>query len=184
MGFRFVEPRNAQSDVTGATMRKRRFLPSEVRPIGGRDETICSLHREIDRLFDDFHVGFDMPTPFADLRPNDGFVRPQIDMTESKTAVEVTVELPGVSHEDIEVTVTDNILLIKGEKALERTDDQADTHIVERSFGRFRRSVALPCDVAADNVNASFVDGVLKIELPKPPEHTVKSQRIEIKPAA
>lgn len=165
-------------------MRKRRFLPSEVRRIGGNDKTLRSLHREIDKLFDDFHVGFDLPTPFAGLRPNDGFVRPQIDMTESETAVEVTVELPGVSHEDIDVTVSDNVLVIKGEKSLEQTDDQADAHMVERSFGSFRRSVALPCDVAADNVKASFSDGVLKIVLPKPPESTTKSQRIEIKPAA
>lgn len=157
----------------------RSYLPS----LFGRDgESLGSLFREVEKAFDDFSrrgpfAGLGAGTPFA------GPMAPKIDVSESKDAIDITAELPGVEEKDIDVTVADGVLTIKGEKKSERdeTDKDKNWHVVERSYGSFTRSIGLPFDPDMDRVEAKFEKGVLRVTLPKPAEVAKKQQKIEIK---
>ena len=105
---------------------------------------------------------------------------PALDIAERKDAYLVTVELPGVKLDDLEITLEDGLLTIQGERHF--TDDAADQnfHRVERRYGSFRRAITLPAHVMADEVEASFEDGVLRILVPKAEE--AKPKRIQVIP--
>jgi HSP20 family protein len=105
---------------------------------------------------------------------------PALDIAERKDAYLVTVELPGVKLDDLEITLEDGLLTIQGERHF--TDDASDQnfHRVERRYGAFRRSITLPAHVMADEVEASIEDGVLRILVPKAEE--AKPKRIQVNP--
>jgi HSP20 family protein len=105
---------------------------------------------------------------------------PALDIAERKDAYLVTVELPGVKLDDLEITLEDGLLTIQGERPF--TDDASDQnlHRVERRYGTFRRSITLPAHVMADEVEASIEDGVLRILVPKAEE--AKPKRIQVNP--
>lgn len=106
---------------------------------------------------------------------------PAMEVAETPDAYTVRVELPGVKTHDIEVTLQDDILTIKGKR--ERSEEHKDekVHLVERSYGEFVRSLRIPTDVKIDAVEASYKDGVLEVRLPKSEE--IKPRRIEVKVA-
>lgn len=138
-----------------------------------------SLQKEIDRVFDDFgHGSF---WPFADAGGVAARLSPSIDVSETDNAIEVTAELPGVEEKDIDVTLSNGMLTIKGEKRAEKEEKKKDYHLVERSYGSFHRSVALPEGVDTDKVEAHFDNGVLKVSVPKPAEARAASKKIAIK---
>ncbi len=164
-------------------MNMRPLLPfSWGQPDNGEDH-VQSLHKEIDRVFDEFHRGFGMPA----LKPGGPGLQtrlsPRLDMAESERMLEVSVELPGVAEQDIDVTIVDDVLTIKGEKKAEREDKGKDYHVIERSYGTFQRSVRLPFDADPQKVRAEFKDGILKIAVDKPSDVETKTQRIPIKSA-
>ncbi len=137
-----------------------------------------SLHREIDRLFDDFMRGFDVPL----LRGSEeGKILPDVDVAETDKEVQVTADLPGVDEKDLEVTLAEGVLTISGEKKSEREEKKKDYHRIERVFGRFERSIALPEGLAEDKVAATFKNGVLTVTIPKKPEAKKSSRKIPIK---
>jgi HSP20 family protein len=107
----------------------------------------------------------------------------KIDIAESKDAVDVTAELPGVDEKDLDVTLANGVLTIRGEKRTERNEQDKDKnwHVVERSYGSFSRAIPLPFDPDPAKVEAKFDKGVLHIHLPKPAEVAQKQQKIEIK---
>ena len=153
---------------------------------GGSDSNgapLHSLHREIDKVFNEFNRSFGFPRMSARSGDAGSFFSPSMDVVENADAVEITVELPGVPEKDVEVTMVDNVLTVSGEKKSETTEEKDDYRMVERSFGSFKRSLRVPFDVPADGVDAHFADGVLKIVLPKPPEVEAKTQKIAIKSA-
>jgi HSP20 family protein len=92
---------------------------------------------------------------------------PPVDVRETEDAFVVTAELPGLSREDIQITLENNILRVSGERKFERDEKQDNYHRIERSYGAFTRSFALPSQVDADRVQAAFKDGVLTITVPK-----------------
>jgi HSP20 family protein len=104
---------------------------------------------------------------------------PAVDVYEEKDEVVIKAEIPGLSKEDISVQVTDSTLTIKGEKKREEEVKEDDYYCCERSFGAFSRSVDLPCDVKADQVKASFKNGVLEVRMPKTEE--AKKRAITVK---
>jgi HSP20 family protein len=112
---------------------------------------------------------------------------PRIDIAESKDAIDLTAELPGVDEKDVDVTLADGMLTIRGEKKAERDEKDKDKnknwHVVERSYGSFSRTISLPFDPDSTKVKAEFEKGVLHIHLPKPAEVAKKQQKIEIKKA-
>ena len=127
--------------------------------------------REVDRLFDHFWGG--VPTGDG----TESTWSPSVDVTEAEDDIVVTAELPGVKSEDVKVTVDDNVLTIEGEKKKESESGEGRAHRLERSYGCFVRSFRLPA-VDADNVSASYSEGVLKVSLPKP--ETAKPKQISV----
>src|SRR5215203_2018940 len=105
---------------------------------------------------------------------------PALDISERKDAYLVTVELPGVEAEDLEITLEDGLLTIQGERHFAHDSSEQQFHRVERRYGAFRRSITLPAHVMAEGIQASFEDGVLQILVPKMEEATPK--RIQVRP--
>jgi HSP20 family protein len=105
---------------------------------------------------------------------------PALDISERKDAYLVTVELPGVEAEDLEITLEDGLLTIQGERHFAHDSSEQQFHRVERRYGAFRRSITLPAQVQAEQIEASFDNGVLQIVVPKMEEATPK--RIQVRP--
>jgi len=104
---------------------------------------------------------------------------PKLDVSETDAAVQVSAELPGLKQEEIEIEVLADTLHISGEKKDERVVNDHRFHAVERSFGRFDRTIALPAEVDSKNAEATFKDGVLVVTLPK--LSPVAAQKITVK---
>ena len=105
-------------------------------------------------------------------------LRPAMDIVEDEDKLTVKTELAGVAKDDVHIMIEDGVLAITGEKKNDREEDK-NFHLVERTFGSFHRSIKLPTNVDANKVNASFVDGILVIEIAKA-EHS-KPRKIDIK---
>jgi HSP20 family protein len=105
---------------------------------------------------------------------------PALDISERKDAYLVTVELPGVEAEDLEVTLEDGLLTIQGERYFAHDSSEQQFHRVERRYGAFRRSITLPAHVMAEGIQALVDNGVLQILVPKMEEATPK--RIKVRP--
>jgi HSP20 family protein len=122
-------------------------------------------------LFNDFHTRpFAMPVFPAlqslEFEEGAGFL-PALDAKESDTEVRITVELPGLDEKDVEVSLKDDILTIRGEKQDEQKHEKDGAQWVERRFGSFRREIPLPADMEPDGVRAHFKAGVLTITVPR-----------------
>jgi len=104
---------------------------------------------------------------------------PAVDISERKDAYVVTVELPGVKIDDLEIAFQDGLLTIQGERGLAPDSADEQTHLIERRYGLFRRSITLPPHVKADAIEASIEDGVLRVLVPKVEE--AKPKRIEVR---
>jgi HSP20 family protein len=145
-----------------------------------RADGLGSLFREIERTFDDFS----RRSPVGGFPGfGDAAMTPKVDVSEGKDAVEVTAELPGCNEKDIDVTLSEGVLTIRGEKRTERdeTDKEKNWHVVERSYGTFTRSIPLPFTPDSAKVEAKFDKGVLHVKLPKPAEVAKKEKKIEIR---
>ena len=138
-----------------------------------------TLHREVNRLFDDMFRGFDL-APFgnADRLFDRGFGWPNVEVSETNNEVEVTAELPGLDEKDVDVQLANGVLTIRGEKKTE-TEDK-DRRFSERFYGRFERRIPVD-DIDEDKVTASFKNGVLTVTLSKTASASAKVKRIAIK---
>ncbi|MGJ8561459.1 MAG: Hsp20/alpha crystallin family protein [Litorimonas sp.] len=105
---------------------------------------------------------------------------PALDVAETETALEISAEIPGVSEDDLDVTVQGDVLIIKGEKSSDSEDKQKDFHVVERRYGSFRRQVRLGFVPEQGAVSASFDNGVLKLVIEKPANAQGDVQKVEI----
>jgi HSP20 family protein len=135
-----------------------------------------SLHREMNRVFDDFFRDFDMRLPMMGGGFNGGW--PHVDLAETDKEVTITAELPGMEEKDVELVLQDGVLTLRGEKRSE-TEDK-DRQFSERYYGRFERRIPLDAEVQADKAEARFKNGVLTVTLPKNPEAQPKARRISI----
>jgi HSP20 family protein len=104
---------------------------------------------------------------------------PAFDVSETDAEIIVKAELPGMDVKDIDITLTDGLLTIKGERKMEKEDKKENYHRIERQFGSFSRSLNLGVTVKGDAIDASYKDGVLTVTLPKAEEN--KPKRIEVK---
>lgn len=158
-------------------------FPSLLPSIWGRrdqnGDTFRSLQHEVDRVFDEFTRGFRIP----ELASENDLARfsPRLDVTETKDAIKIDVDIPGMEEKDIELTVADKVLSIKGERRTESEDETEGRHVIERSYGAFQRSIPLPFDLDEKKVDARYDHGVLKIVLPKPPEVAARTRKIPVK---
>jgi HSP20 family protein len=138
-----------------------------------------ALHREMNRLFDDFFEGFG-PLATAPGFESFGAGVPSVDVSETDQEVHVEAELPGVDEKDLEVTLADGVLHLRGEKKFEKEQKEKSFHRVERAYGSFQRSIPLPADVDESKVDAVFKKGVLHVTLPKTKQAQAR-RRISVK---
>jgi HSP20 family protein len=142
-------------------------------------DPFVAFRREVDRMFDDFFSG----TVPRDAHSVWSGITPAVDVSETDKEVVVTVELPGVSDKDIEVSLAGELLTIKGEKRSHHEEKNGDSAYMERRFGSFSRSLRLPFDAGEEKVEAQFNNGVLTIRVPKPAELQRPVRRIEVRRA-
>ena len=142
---------------------------------------------EMDRLFEDFGFGrgFLTPTFGRELGRLGELERsvwsPQVEVIERGNQLVVRADLPGMTKDDINVDITDDALVIRGERRNEREENEEGYYRTERSYGSFYRSIPLPEGVKAENANATFRNGVLEITLPAPERAEQRSRRLEIR---
>ncbi len=137
-------------------------------------QNFLSLIPELD-LFDRFFN--DLPLP--SLLSEEKVLSPAFDISETEKEYVITGEIPGIDVKDLDVTLLDSILTVKGEKKQEKEEKDEDYHQVERHYGSFERSFRIPEKVKADELEATYKDGILKIFLPKSEASEVK--KIEVK---
>jgi HSP20 family protein len=135
-------------------------------------QDMLSLREAMNQLVEESFV-----RPNAAARGGQGYV-PAIDLSETQEGYLVEAALPGLKPEDLEITVENNMLTIKGHIQQEAEDKQRNYHRVERRFGSFQRTIGLPSKVKADAIQASLDNGVLRLELPKAEE--VKPRKISV----
>lgn len=150
-------------------------LPSHAGNMNRNYRGVSRLHDDIDRLFGGF---FDTPT-FAAVRDN---IMPSLDVTSDDKSYAMHIELPGVSPEAVEIKVSDNTLIVSGEKKQE-VMDKTNTHVQERTYGSFMRSMTLPDDADAENITATAKDGVLTITIQKKAPEESKTRTITVQKA-
>lgn len=138
---------------------------------------LASLQSEIDRVFGDFLQSVDLSKFPAFMN---GEIVPKADFSESETGYELAVEVPGVSEKDLEVSVKNGVLTVKGEKKSEREEKKMDYLRTERSYGSYYRAMTLPEDADESKISARYADGVLRIGIPKSADAKSKSQKIAI----
>jgi HSP20 family protein len=162
-------------------------------PTAGRSPwSLMELHSEVDRLFDDFARGFGWlgrgfseHRPFSRIESAAPMMMTRVNVAETDNAYEIEADLPGLDEKDIDVKVADGVLTISGERREEMEEKKKDYHLMERSYGSFQRSFALPENVVEDKIDAKFSKGVLTITLPKSEPGAAKpgEKRIAIKAA-
>jgi HSP20 family protein len=138
------------------------------------------FQREFDHLFENFWRGFDLPTLGRHETPFGGMVL-RMDVTEDEDRIRVAVELPGMDENNVEVTLRDNVLTVKGEKKEETEETEKPYTYMERSYGSFHRSIPLDAEVVAEKAEATFEKGVLTISLPKTAEAKKPYRKIPIR---
>jgi HSP20 family protein len=152
--------------------RNQQTTPSRYREEG---DPFMTLHREMNRLFDDVFRGFDM-VPLGSMSRMAGW--PQVEVVESDKDIRVSAELPGLDDKDVEVLMHDGVLTIRGEKKSEFEDKERA--FSERHYGRFERRIPLNREIEDDKVDASFRNGVLTVILPKSAQAATQVKRIPI----
>ena len=140
-------------------------------------DPFLSLHRNVNRLFDEVFRGFDTPSVFGRLAPHSGSW-PSVEFSETDKEIRVTAEIPGLGENDVEVLLDDGVLTLRGEKKAE-TEDK-DRQFSERFYGRFERRFSLGREVEDDKVAATFKNGVLTVTLPKTKKAQSQAKRIAI----
>lgn len=131
------------------------------RPIGN----LFNLHNEMGRLFGDLLSSQD-----SDVNAENASWTPTVDISETEHGFEIHAELPGVKESDVTISVSDNLLTIKGEKQAEEKTDEKNFHRVERRYGSFQRSFTLPRQVDTTQIKAGYKDGILTLTIPKAEE--------------
>lgn len=149
--------------------------------------SLLSLHRDMDRWFGDAFKSFGMPSLESNLQSRampgislSNIYRPQIDVSGDSNCYEINLDVPGLTESDLSLEVKDDVLIIKGQKE-ERSEDK-DKHYyrVERSYGSFQRTLALPDDAIGDEIKANLDKGVLRLEIPRRETATQEVKRISI----
>lgn len=159
-----------------------------------RDDPFAAMQQEINRLFDDFFRGFDgeqrgdeereSSSVLAPWEAMTGTFTPQVNLSETDEAFEATVELPGMSEDEVDVEVTRDGLVISGEKQTETSeeDEKREYYRRERHYGTFQRTIPLPSEaVDRDGCEATFSNGVLTVRLPKQPQARSSARRITVR---
>jgi HSP20 family protein len=166
-------------------------VPVEVKKAPSAEPAVPDVWRsfrsEMDQLFDRF--GFPSLRRMFDVEPawrpisTFSFSAPAIDMSEDDKAYKISAELPGLDPKDVDVSVSGNTLVLKGEKRQEKEEKDKNYYFSERAYGSFQRAFELPVSVDHAKIAADFSKGVLTITLPKTPDAQKQQKKIEVKSA-
>jgi HSP20 family protein len=167
-------------------MNLRSLIPLRDRALARPEASVFgSLQREVDRLFEEFSRGLPMLSTQTMMN-----IVPSVDVAETDKEIEITAELPGLERKDVDISLEDDVLTIRGEKKVE--SEQGDKksnggnnknyHLSERSYGVFYRMLQLPPGIDPAAVKATMSNGILKITIPKPAK--TRAKKIEVKEAA
>lgn len=138
-------------------------------------QDLFSVHNDINRFFDQWY----RPARYrAESETLDWM--PVVDIMEADGHIEIRAEMPGLSEQDVQVSVTDDVLTLKGEKTQESENKDQKYHRVERSYGRFQRSFTLPANLDPEEIKAKFTHGVLTVSIPKVKEVEPKEVQISV----
>lgn len=135
------------------------------------------LRRDMDRMFVDF---FEPPRRRAAQRYRGGLAAPSVELIDRGREVVLRAELPGVKKEEVDLTVQDGAITVKGEFKRDETVKDEDYYFSERRYGHFERTVPLPEEVDADRAKASSRDGVLEVVLPKREEAKPRERKLKV----
>jgi HSP20 family protein len=133
------------------------------------------MRRDMDRMWDSF---FDERS--RRKLEDRGEWLPSLDVSETKNEIVVKAEIPGIDPKDMDISLTDGVLTIKGEKKQEKEERDENYHLIERSYGTFARSVRLPKEVTNDKIGATYKNGLLTVTLPKSEETRKKEIKIKV----
>ena len=146
-----------------------------------------NFRSEMERMFDRFGFGVPAVRRMFDLAPsfesNFSFNVPAVDVTEDDKAYKIAAELPGLDEKDVDVSVTGDVLTVKGEKRQEKEEKNKNWYVSERAYGSFQRAFTLPDGVDREKIAADFSKGVLTVTLPKSAEAQKQQKKIEVKAA-
>lgn len=142
-------------------------------------EPLSRLRSEVDRLFDDFPFRFPSMSSFGRLMP----AAPAVEMKETPKSYKITVELPGMDADDLEVSFEDGMLRIAGEKKEEREENERGCRFSERRYGAFERLIELPAAADGDDIKAKVRNGVLTVTVPKDSKAERQPRRIAVEKA-
>jgi HSP20 family protein len=156
--------------------RSQQTTPSRYRDEG---DPFMTLHREMNRLFDDVFRGFDM-APFGGVSRMASW--PHVEVVDNDKDVRISAELPGLEDKDVEVLIGEGVLTIRGEK--KSAIEDKERAFSERTYGRFERRIPLAWEVEEDKIEASFKNGVLTVTLPKSAESRSEVKRIAVNRAS
>ena len=137
---------------------------------------IENAQRRLRKMFDDFDGNFFQNGLSFEM----GSYAPRVDISEDKNNIYISAELPGLTQEDVKVTITEGVLTIRGEKKREEKHSDRNFYRIERSFGEFVRQFTLPENLRDEDVNAEFADGVLEVTIPKREPEKPKEREIKI----
>ena len=133
------------------------------------------MRREMDRVWDSFFE--EKPSRKVE---EVGEWSPTLDVLETKNDLVVKAEIPGIDPKDIDISLANEMLIIKGEKKQEKEEKEENYHLMERSYGSFARTIQLPKEVQSDKISASYKNGVLKVRLLKSEETEKKEIKIKV----
>jgi HSP20 family protein len=139
-------------------------------------DSFSHLRNQINRVFDDFW-GESWLAPSREMSAQ---FWPQVDVTETEKDIKVSADIPGVEPKDIDVSLEDGMLTIKGEKKYEREEKEKGQYRMERSYGSFERAIELPAEVDESKAKAEFKKGVLRLTLPKRPGAPSRRKKIPV----
>jgi HSP20 family protein len=155
-------------------VRKENGSPSE-------QTSYFSLQQDTNRAFENFFRTFEtgMMMPFSEL--SERMFQPRVEVKESSNDVRISVELPGIDDKDLDVSISETYLSIKGEKREEKEANTSGYYRMERTYGSFDRSIPFPCEIDKDKAEATFKRGVLIVTLPKTANSQQRIKKITVK---
>ncbi len=145
----------------------------ELTPYGTFRE-LGTLRDEMDRMWNRFFGEWPSVEPFR------GEWAPSLDVSETQDNVVVRAEVPGMDAKDVNITLNDGLLTIRGEKKVEKEEKDENYHLTERRYGSFSRSIRLPFDIQADGIKANYKNGLLTITMPKSEKAKPKEIRVKV----